>query len=86
MKWYIWVHGYTRDSVHPKPELKEVEAKVKGLFGVQETGGWSEYLPFKKCTEFMLAASEYMYELKVTNILIQQEPDENFLAKGTVER
>jgi len=84
LQWYVWVHGFT--VVKAKVELKELKNKFAKLKQVQEGKAVSEIIDFNELSGFILVASEYMYELKITNILVHQRPDKLYLAQGTAER
>lgn len=85
LRWYILIHGYRNKQ--EKLELENIKNKLEGIEKFAEGKQAIEpVLNPKELNQFMLWASEYMEELKITGILQHHQPDENFLVEGAVDR
>lgn len=75
--WYFWIHGYTGQVKNNK--LPEIKATI-------ETPPFNGVIDRTKMGAMILTASEYMFELKITDVLREKMPDKFYLVKGVVVR
>lgn len=81
-KWYFWVAGFHK--VKPNEKLDLLRAKILNLQFSRDRGKGE--IKYEELTEFLLEASDYLYELKITNILMPEKNPKFYLVEGMAER
>ena len=88
--WYVWVHGFGKKNENL--EIVSLRNKMLKLdyespeLGISSDKTSKTVISMSELTGFMLSASEYMYELKITDILRRQSKPEDFLVQGMAKR
>jgi len=84
-KWYILVHGYTK--ARKNEEISKLKDKLQFIPMVAIGKKLiTDVITINELTNLQLLASEYMYAIGITDILMHHRPDELYIAIGQAER